>query len=617
MVSRKGSPQRKTQKPDRNRSAENHPRVNLSEPAESRPLVFPPSITVGQLSQILNVTAVEVIKQLMRNGIMANVNQIVDFETAAFVASDLGFQVMAPEPPSSVAATQELKGSTDESRKNLIPRPAIVTILGHVDHGKTTLLDFIRKSNVVSREFGGITQKIGAYQIDYKKDKLTFLDTPGHEAFTAMRSRGAHVTDIVVLVVAADDGVMPQTREAINHVRAADVPVVVALTKIDRPDADGERVKQQLLEFGLVPEEWGGDTIIVPTSGIEGTGVEDLLENLLVVAEIQELTTDPEAPGQGVVVDSRLDKNRGPTATVLVKNGTLRVGDNVVMGETFGRVKAMISDSGARLSEAKAAAPVEVFGLDSTPIAGDLFMVFPDGRSARSIVEEKRRLRETSHSQSTVLTLGQVSTRISLGESNDLLIILKCDVQGSIDAVRATVESMDKDGAKIVMIHSGVGTINDGDVLLASASKAIVIGFGTVAEPGAKRLAEQSGVELRFYNIIYRLAEDLELARLGMMEPVEKEVIESQAEVKMVFSMGRRVKIAGCQVTDGVLKRNALVRIIRDGEIVHSGPISSLKRFRDDAREVSAGMECGVALDRFVDFQEGDVIESFRVEQSS
>lgn len=586
-------------------------------PNDSKLLVFPSSITVGQLAQLLDVSPVEVIKQLMRNGMMVNVNQIIDFETAALVASDLGFQVMAPDPEGPVGDADPDALPFQTSNENLIPRPAIITILGHVDHGKTTLLDFIRKTNVAEKEYGGITQNIGAYQIKFKQNELTFLDTPGHEAFTAMRARGARVTDIVVLVVAADDGVMPQTREAINHVRAADVPVVVALSKIDRPDADAERVKQQLLEFGLVPEEWGGDTIIVPTSGLQGTGIDDLLESLLVVAEIQELTSDPESPGQGVVVDSRLDKNQGPTATVLVRNGILRVGDNVVIGESFGRIKAMISDQGTRVMEARAATPVEVFGLDSTPSAGDQFTVFSDGKNAKSFVEEKRRAREMAQPDSSVLTLGQVSTRISTGESKDLLIILKCDVQGSIEAVRATLDSTDREGAQISVIHSGVGTVTEGDVLLASASKAIVIGFGTVVEPGAKRLAEQNGVELRLYNIIYRLAEDLELARLGLMEPEEREIIESHAEVREIFTIGRRLRIAGCLVTDGTFRRNSIIRVIRNEDNIHSGPISSLKRFQDDVREVSSGMECGVALDRFVEFQEGDVLESYRIERNN
>jgi translation initiation factor IF-2 len=564
----------------------------------------------------MNVSAVEIIKQLMRNGMMVNVNQIIDFETAALVASDLGFQVMAPEAASSVSSPEGPLEQTETSNEALTSRPAIVTILGHVDHGKTTLLDFIRKSNVVAKEHGGITQNIGAYQINFKENQLTFLDTPGHEAFTAMRARGANVTDIVVLVVAADDGVMPQTREAINHVRAANVPVVVALSKIDRPDSDPERVKQQLLEFGLVPEEWGGDIIVVPTSGLQGTGVDDLLENLLVLAEIQELTTDPESPGQGVVVDSRLDKNQGPAATILVRDGIVRVGDHVVVGESSGRIKAMISEKGIRVMEAKASTPVEVFGLDSTPSAGDRFSVFPDGKSAKSIVEEKRRTREMANSSTSVLTLGQVSTRISTGETKDLFIILKCDVQGSIEAVRSTLDAIDKVGAQIRVIHSGVGTITEGDVLLASASKAIVIGFGTIVEPGARRLAQQSGVELRVYNIIYRLSEDLELARLGLMEPEELEIIESHAEVKEVIAIGRRLRIAGCVVTDGVLRRNAVVRVIREGENIHVGPISSLKRFQDDVREVLSGLECGLALDRFLDFQEGDVLESYRIERN-
>ncbi|MBI2856365.1 MAG: translation initiation factor IF-2, partial [Chloroflexi bacterium] len=493
----------------------------------------------------------------------------------------------------------------------------VVTILGHVDHGKTTLLDAIRESKIAEGEVGGITQHIGAYQVEYKGEKITFLDTPGHEAFTAMRARGARATDIAVLVVAADDGVMPQTIEAINHAKAAGVPIVVAINKMDVPGADIDRVKRQLVENELVIEEWGGDVIAVPISAKQRQGIDDLLENILVVAEVSELKANPHRPATGVIVEAQMDKSKGPLATVLVQTGTLHVGDTVVVGNTWGRVKAMLSESGRRVKAADPSTPVEVLGLAHLPMAGDILEVLPNEKAAKDLVQERQQRQARERQTMTSPTLEEAAIRIGTGELTDLKLIIKTDVQGSVDAVRGSLEKLSTEKAKVNILHATSGTINESDVMLAAASKAVVIGFTTRVEQGARHLADSEKVDIRLYDIIYRLVEDVQRALEGLVKPATQEVVEGHGEVRVVFSMGRRGKIAGVYWTDGRITRNSTVRVLRKGDVVHQGNVSSLRHFKDDVREMTAGFECGVAVEGFNDFQEGDSLEALRQEQIS
>ena len=492
-----------------------------------------------------------------------------------------------------------------------------MTIMGHVDHGKTTLLDAIRRSRITDSEVGGITQHIGAYQVMYKDKEITFLDTPGHEAFTAIRARGARVTDIAVLVIASDDGIMPQTIEALDHAKAAGVTIVVAINKIDMPDANPDRVKRQLGEQGLVIEEWGGDIITAPISATQGDGIEDLLENILVVAELSELKANPHRPATGVVIEAKLDKTRGPLATVLVQNGSLKIGDCVLAGTVCGRVKAMVNDIGNRIKEATPSVPVEMMGFNSLPEAGDIFLVLPNEKTARDIAEKRLREREMERSTLRALTLEEIYTRINTGEVKELNLVIKADVQGSVEAVCSALERLDDGKAKVRILHAGSGTITESDVLLASASKAIIIGFTTSIQPGVERLADREGVEIRHYDIIYRLVEDVEKALEGILEATYTEVIQGHAEVRAIFSMSRRGKIAGCMVTDGRLSRSAIVRVLRNGEIIHESSISSLRHFKEEVNEMAAGFECGVGLAGYSDFQEGDVLETYRRQRGS
>ena len=522
--------------------------MTIDAPDFSAVLELPPALMVSQLADVMHANPIDIIKHLMRTGVMATVNEVIDFETAATIATTMGHRVRRLEDVSGSEVVDPLTPTVDDP-EDLEPRAPVVTILGHVDHGKTTLLDAIRHTNVVDREVGGITQHIGAYQVETHDNKLTFLDTPGHEAFTAMRARGAHATDVAILVVAADDGVMPQTTEAVNHAKAAGVPIVVAINKMDRPDADPDRVKRQLAEQGLLPEDWGGETIMVPVSAKSGDGLNELLDNLLVVTEVQELKANPNRAASGVVVEAQLDKSKGPLATVLVQQGTLRVGDNLVVGDTFGRVKAMIADTGRRIREAAPSTPVEVLGLSQLPLAGDPFLVTADERTARSLLETRKRLKESQAAAG--LSMEEVSSRIQSGETKELLIILKCDVQGSIEAVRSTIMKSRMDEATVRILHAAAGTITESDILLASASDAIVMGFNTRVELGARSMAEQNHVQIRLYDIIYQLAEDVERALHGMLTPVDREVIDGHVEVRAVFSMGRRNRIAGCHVLDG------------------------------------------------------------------
>lgn len=584
--------------------------------AAPRAVVLPQTLTVKRLAELTHISSIDAIKQLMRNGIMASMNQVIDFEVATLVTSALGLQAKLEEERAS-AVSASGRASADADPTKLVGRPPVVTILGHVDHGKTTLLDTIRKSRVAETEVGSITQHIGAYQVEYQDRKITFLDTPGHEAFTAIRARGARATDIAVLVVAADDGVMPQTKEALDHARAAGVSIVVAINKMDKPDSNPDRVKRQLGELGLVLEEWGGDVITVPISATQGDGVENLLENVLAVSEISELKADPEGPAAGVVIEAKLDRTRGSLATVLVQNGTLRVGDSVLAGTAWGRVKAMVNDTGERIKEVPPSTPVELMGFNSLPEAGDIFVAVPDEKSSRDIADERLRQKEIERSSFRALTLEEIYTRIGAGEVKELNLVIKADVQGSVEAVCSALDRLDDEKAKVRILHAASGTITESDVLLASASKAIVVGFSTSMQPGVDRLAEREGVEIRHYGIIYHLVEDVEKALKGILETIFKEVVVGHAEVRAIFSMGRRgMKIAGCMVTDGRIVRAGLARVVRDGKVVHEGSISSLRHFKEEVSEMAAGFECGVGLAPYSDFEEGDVLEIYRRERS-
>ena len=578
-------------------------------PEAKRAVVLPRRLTVKQLADTLGVSGIDAIKCLMRNGVMANINQVIDYETAAIVATDLGFE--AKEEPQATAATP--KPRIAETGKGIKLRPPVVTIMGHVDHGKTKLLDAIRQTNVVDTEAGQITQHIGAYQVEIHGQKITFLDTPGHEAFTAMRARGAQVTDIAILVVAADDGVMPQTLEAIDHAKAAGVPIVVAINKIDKPTANPDRVKQQLADSGVIIEEWGGDVVCVPVSAKRGDGISDLLENLLIVAEILELKADPDRPAIGVVIEARLDSSRGPMATVLVQTGSLKIGDYVVVGDIWGKVKAMFDDKGKRVKKAEPSTPVGVLGLSSVPQAGDTLTVVTGEKEARAQVERWQKEKEMS-SASKVPKLSNLFAQIQAGNVKELNIILKTDVQGSIEPIRDSLERLGSGEVKVRIVHSGSGSITENDVLLAIASKGIIIGFNTRPEPGAKRLAEHEGVDVRSYQVIYTLVEDVEKALAGMLEPTYVDVVEGHGEVRATFST-RQGKIAGVYVTDGKISRGASARVLRKGQPVFEGQVSSLKHFKDNVREIAAGFECGVGVEGFPEFEVGDIIETYRKEK--
>jgi translation initiation factor IF-2 len=578
------------------------PKTNLIE--------IPHSIGVRQLAELLQVGAVDIIKQLMRNGIFANINQVIDYEAAATVAAAFGYEAQL-KPLATTTVGKRYRPQAEEAG-GLHLRPPVVTIMGHVDHGKTRLLDAIRQTNVMDREAGGITQHIGAYQVEVNGQKITFLDTPGHEAFTAMRARGAQITDITVLVVAADDGVMPQTLEAIDHARAAGVPIVVAINKIDKPEANQERVKKQLSEAGLVIEEWGGDVVCVPISAKEKTGISELLENILVVAEMEELKADPSRPAVGVVVEAKLDKSRGPMATVLIQNGTLKVGDSVVVGTTWGRVRAMFNDTGKRLRKAEPATPVEILGLGSVPQVGDTLAAVAGEHQARALIQKH----EEAQQQAKAVSLDNLYDRITTGEVKELNIILKADVQGSIEPIRNSLERLSTDEVKVRIIHSGSGNITESDVTLAIASKGLIIGFGTAVDAGTQRLASAGGVDIRTYDVIYNLVDDVDKALKGLLEPTYVELIEGRAEVKALFPSGKKGKVAGVSVSEGRLSRGAAVRVRRGEQVLVESEVESLRRFKDNVNEVSAGLECGVGIKAFSDFQAGDVLESFRKERA-
>ncbi len=577
---------------------------------------LPSSMTVKELADLLEVGAIEVIKELMKSGVMANINQVIGYDTAAMVADNLGFE---PEEEKRVAEEKADKALTAEQEGEdaglKMPRPPVVTIMGHVDHGKTSLLDALRKTNVAAGEAGGITQHIGAYQVELHGQKITFLDTPGHEAFTAMRARGAQATDIAILVVAADDGVMPQTKEAIDHAKAAGVPIVVAINKIDKPDANPDKVKQQLADLGLVIEEWGGDVVSVPVSAKKKVGIQELLENILVVAEVLELKANPQRPGSGVVVEAEMDKSRGPLATVLVQNGTLNLGDMVVVGGTSGRIKAMFSDTGKRVKKAGPAMPVAILGLSSVPAAGDTLQAISDERQAKAIAEGRRELQDRRGVRAERgLSLDDISDKIKAGNVKELNLVLKTDVQGSLEPILSSLEKLDEP-VKVRFVHADVGSITESDVLLAIASEAIVIGFNARVEPGARRLADQEGVDIRLYGVIYELVDDVRKALVGMLERKIVEVVEGHAEVRQVFRLGKHGAVAGVFMRDGKVTRNNMVRVLRGGEKLFESTMSSLRRFKEDVREVAAGFECGVGVEGFSDFKEGDILEFFSREK--
>ena len=583
-------------------------------------IIVPRALTVQQMGILLNTSGIEVIKHLMRHGVIASINQVVNYESAAQVAEDLGFDVQ-PEPKLVKATAPDAPAPAAIPAKaphGQVLRPPVVTIMGHVDHGKTSLLDAIRESNVTATEAGGITQHIGAYQVDVHGQKITFLDTPGHEAFTAMRARGAKATDIAILVVAADDGVMPQTIEAINHAKAAGVPIIVAMNKIDKPTANPDKIKQQLGEHGLVLEEWGGDVILVPVSAKKKQGIKELLENLLVVSELADLKSDPNRSAEGVVIEAEMDSSKGPMATLLVQNGTLQLGDRIVVGQEWGKVKAMFNDKGVRMRKAGPSMPAEVLGLPTVPPVGERFQAVVDDKQARTLVT--KRMKEALAGQRVTgraFSLDELYSQIRAGQVKELAIILKTDVQGSIEPIRDSLERLRTEEAVVRVIHSGSGNISETDVNLAVASKAIIIGFNTRPDPGARNLAEVEGVDIRVYGVIYELIDDVRKALTGMLEPKLVDVIDGHAEVRQLFALGKKGKIAGVYVNDGLLKRGAQARVLRGGQPIADSTITSLKHFKEDVKEMSAGFECGVGLDKFNDYKIGDLVQAYHKEKRS
>jgi len=585
------------------------------------PVSIPPQIVVKDLAELLHATPNEIIRGLIKHSIFASINQVVEYEKAALVAEELGFEP-SPSALTVAPAVQSDRGlSANEAmmatrhEDNMVVIPPVVTIMGHVDHGKTSLLDTIRKTKVAAGEAGGITQHIGAYQIEVNGKKITFLDTPGHEAFTAMRARGAQVTHIAIIVVAADDGVMPQTREAISHAQAAKVPIIIALNKIDKAGANPDHVKQQLAEIGLVVEEYGGDIVCVPVSARKGTGIDDLLEMILLVAEVQDIKANPNRPATGVIIEAKLEKNTGATATVLIQQGTLKMGDNIVVGHLSGKIRAMFNDRGKRIQKAPPSTPVSILGLPEVPNAGDRLEVVVDERTAKQMatkVAEQRR--------DESMPLGQVSLdtlymQMQAGTVKELDLVLKCDVQGSAEAIKNALTKVGEENIKVRLIHEGIGNISETDVHLAAASGAIIIGFNVKADGAAQRQAQKEGVDIRYYNVIYKLTDDIQAALTGMLEPTYREVIEGHAEVIQTFKAGKNLVIAGCRITDGKITRSSQARILRKGTKAFDGKIGSLRRGKDDVREVASGYECGIVLEDYNDTEVGDIIEAYNQER--
>ncbi len=574
---------------------------------------IPEEITVGALAELLRRTAAEVIKEMFKLGTMATVNQVIDFDTAEIVATELGAKV---EKEVVVSIEERIIDDRVDSEEELLPRDPVVVVMGHVDHGKTSILDAIRNASVTSTEAGGITQHIGAYRVDLDGQKITFLDTPGHAAFTSMRARGAMATDIAVLVVAADDGIMPQTIEAINHAKAAEVQIIVAINKMDKEGANPDRIKQQLTEHGLVPEEWGGETICVPVSAKTHMGIDSLLESILLVAEMAELKANPNRAAKGVVIEARLDKGRGPIATLLVQNGTLNAGDIVVAGQSVGRVRVMSNERGQRIKQAGPSVPVEITGLDETPNAGDSFDVASDEKLARELVEKKKHdAKQEQWNAQQKVTLDNLFSSLKEGEMKDLNIVVKADVNGSVEAVKQNLEKLSNDEVKVRVIHGGVGAVNESDVQLAAVSNAIIVGFNVRPDTNAQTLAERDSVEMRMYRVIYDCIEEIEAAMKGMLAPKFREVALGRIEVRNVMNLSSAGKIAGSYVLDGKVTRNAQIRVVRDGIVITEDSISSLRRFKDDVKEVMSGFECGIGLEKFNDIKEGDIFECFMMEE--
>ncbi len=576
-------------------------------------VVIPDEVTVGEFAEKAKLAATEVIKKLMELGIMASVSQTIDFDTAQLIGEDLNLIV---EKEIIVTDEDILFAEEEDKEEDLVERYPIVVVMGHVDHGKTSLLDAIRSSHVTDTEAGGITQHIGAYCVPINDKKITFLDTPGHEAFTAMRARGAQVTDVAVIVVAADDGIMPQTIEAINHAKAAGVSIIIAINKIDKENANVDRVMQELTEYNLIPEEWGGDTVCVKVSAKNRVNIDGLLEMIILVSEMKELRANPKRMARGTVIEAKLDRGRGPVATVLVQTGTLHIGDTIVAGTSVGRVRAMINDGGARVREAGPSVPVEITGLSDVPDGGDLFYAVKDEKMAKSVVEQrKQKIKDEMQKKSSVVTLDDLFSQIKEGEVKDLNIIVKADVMGSVEAVRQSLEKLSNDEVRVRVIHGAVGAVTESDVMLATASNAIIVGFNVRPDGGARAAAEMHKVDMRMYRIIYDAIEEIEAAMKGMLAPTYKETVLGHAEVRSTFRVSGVGTIAGCYVQDGKVQRNASVRVVRDGIVVYEGALASLKRFKDDVKEVAQGYECGIGLERFNDIKEGDIIECWILEE--
>ncbi|MDO4397844.1 MAG: translation initiation factor IF-2 [Oscillospiraceae bacterium] len=595
--------------------AERLKRIEAERAKKTLVITVPEEITVGELAAMLKRTAAEVIKKLFSLGVMATVNQVIDYDTAEIVASELGAKV---KKEVVVTIEDRIIDDSEDDAENLVPRSPVVVVMGHVDHGKTSLLDAIRNTSVTETEAGGITQHIGAYRVNLNGQDITFLDTPGHAAFTAMRARGAMATDIAILVVAADDGIMPQTVEAINHAKAAGVSIVVAINKMDKPGASPDRVLQQLTEYELVPEEWGGDVICVPVSAKTRMNIDKLLESVLLVAEMKELKANPNRAGKGIVIEARLDKGRGPVATLLVQNGTVRTGDIIVAGTSVGRIRVMTDDKGKKVSEAGPSVPVEITGLTEVPTGGDSFDCVSDEKLARELVEQRKQQKKEEQFKSyQKVTLDNLFDSINDGDLKDLNVIVKADVQGSVEAVRQSLEKLSNDEVRVNVIHGGVGAVNESDVMLANASNAIIVGFNVRPDAVAVQNAERDGVEMRMYRVIYDCIEEIEAAIKGMLAPKYRDVEMGKAEVRNVFKLSSAGTIAGCYVTDGKITRNSKIRVVRDGIVVFEDEIASLKRFKDDVKEVASGYECGVGLQKFNDIKDGDVLEAYITEEYS
>ena len=575
---------------------------------------IPDEISVGELASRMKKTGAEVVKCLMKNGVMASLSQMIDFDTAAIIAEELGCKV---EKEVVVTIEERLIDDHQDTDEDLVPRAPVVVVMGHVDHGKTSLLDYIRNAHVASGEAGGITQHIGAYQVEIHGKPITFLDTPGHEAFTSMRARGAMVTDIAILVVAAEDGIMPQTVESINHAKAAGIPIIVAINKMDKPEANPERIKQQLTEYGLVCEEWGGDTIVCPISAKTGMGVENLLEMLTLTAEVSELKANPNRAAQGTVIEARLDKGRGPVATLLVQNGTLHQGDIIIAGTSVGRVRAMVNDKGQRITDAGPSVPVEITGLSEAPSAGATFNAVADEKLARELVEQRKAEEKAkANAPVTKVSLEDLFSQIQAGEMKNLNLIVKADVQGSVEAVKASLEKLSNEEVRVRVIHGGVGAINESDVMLAATSQAIIVGFNVRPDAAARDSAARANVDMRMYRVIYDAINEIEAAMKGMLAPKFREVLLGHAEVRQTYKVSGVGTVAGCYVQDGKLQRkDCQVRLVRDGIVIHEGVLASLQRFKDSVKEVVSGYECGLSIEKFNDIKEGDIVEAFTMEQ--